>query len=170
MQDTKPNIVKIEDLGVFVLSYLMKNQVEVNHFKLQKVLYYIQAWHLVYFDQNPMFIEEPEAWVNGPVYRTIFDKLKKYPAHVPLKIEDPQKLDDWFEGIKSKLDLKPEQWSFLEEAVRHFGFKSHEKLILDTHSEKPWNEARQGLSLFDYSSNPISHKSMYDYYFSKKKK
>lgn len=34
--------------------------------KLQKLVYYCQAWHLVW-DGRPMFPEEIQAWASGPV-------------------------------------------------------------------------------------------------------
>lgn len=161
--------VNIETLGAFILAYLMKNRIEVNHFKLQKLLYYVQAWHLVNFDKHPLFDDEPEAWVNGPVYRKIFDKLKHHKGHVLLTMEDKE-LDTWFEQSKSELDLSELQWEYLEAAIKRFGFLSHEKLIMSTHLEAPWNDARKGLGLFDYSGNVISHESMYDFYSSRVKK
>ncbi|WP_307850044.1 MULTISPECIES: type II toxin-antitoxin system antitoxin SocA domain-containing protein [unclassified Saccharopolyspora] len=34
--------------------------------KLQKLVYYSQAWHLVW-DERPLFDEPVQAWANGPV-------------------------------------------------------------------------------------------------------
>lgn len=55
--------------------YLVKRyQVEgecITPAKLQKLLYYIQAWHLVHTNGHPLFVDEPEAWVNGPVYSAV---------------------------------------------------------------------------------------------------
>jgi len=38
--------------------------------KLQKLLYYSQAWYLV-FNKKPLFKDKIEAWVHGPAIRTI---------------------------------------------------------------------------------------------------
>ncbi|MGH2922383.1 MAG: Panacea domain-containing protein, partial [Gaiellaceae bacterium] len=40
--------------------------------KLQKLLYYCQVWHLVW-EGKPLFSERIEAWSNGPVVRDIYD-------------------------------------------------------------------------------------------------
>ncbi len=61
------NKVYILALADYVVLYLSKNNVEITHLKLQKIIYYIQAWSLVYHD-NELFNESPQAWVNGPVY------------------------------------------------------------------------------------------------------
>ena len=40
--------------------------------KLQKLVYYAQAWSLVW-DEKPLFDEKIEAWSNGPVVRDLFE-------------------------------------------------------------------------------------------------
>jgi uncharacterized phage-associated protein len=40
--------------------------------KLQKLVYYAQAWALVW-DDEPIFDEEIEAWANGPVVRGLYE-------------------------------------------------------------------------------------------------
>lgn len=51
------------------LSY--EKQRPVSNLKLQKLLYYAQAWHLAIFKQ-PLFNDEIEAWVHGPVVPEVF--------------------------------------------------------------------------------------------------
>ena len=41
---------------------------------------------------------------------------------------------------------------------------SDERLVLMTHSEEPWNEARKGLSPIERSENKISADIVFDYY------
>ena len=43
----------------------------VSNLKLQKLLYYAQAWHLAFFGA-PLFDEDFEAWVHGPVVPRVF--------------------------------------------------------------------------------------------------
>lgn len=46
--------------------------------KLQKLLYYAQAWYLVNKGKNKrLFIGKFEAWVHGPVNREIFNRFKE---------------------------------------------------------------------------------------------
>ena len=40
--------------------------------KLQKLVYYSQAWSLVW-DEKPLFEENVETWANGSVVRDLFD-------------------------------------------------------------------------------------------------
>ncbi len=158
--------VDIENLGVFILLYCEKNEISINHFKLQKLLYYIQAWHLVHFDGAMIFDELPEAWVNGPVYRKIFDHLNKTPANKNLVLDPKLKgdMDKHIQDANEKLNLTKEQNEFLQSILNHYGLMSHEKLIFLTHKEAPWNIAREGLGDFEYSDRKISAKNMQNYY------
>jgi uncharacterized phage-associated protein len=55
--------------------------------KLHKLLYYCQAWSLVW-DGEPLFEEEIEAWVSGPVIPYLYELHKgKFIADI-CKIND----------------------------------------------------------------------------------
>src|SRR5688572_8488221 len=47
----------------------------ISHLKLQKLLYYAQAWALVLLDQ-PLFAENFQAWVHGPVLPSVYRKYQ----------------------------------------------------------------------------------------------
>ncbi|MCB0280610.1 MAG: DUF4065 domain-containing protein [Calditrichaeota bacterium] len=150
--------VDILDLSRFLITYCKNNEIELNQLKLQKLLYYIQAWHLVYFNNDLIFDDVPEAWVNGPVYRKVYDVYK------PSVYRDLTKSDKVEE--LTTIDLNDEQIKFLESIMDHYGLMPHEKLVFLTHAEKPWNQAREGLSIFEYSNEKITHESMKSYYSS----
>ena len=54
---------------------------DLSALKHQKLLYYIQAWHLA-FNGTPAFEADFQAWIHGPVNREIYElyKDKKYLA------------------------------------------------------------------------------------------
>ena len=56
-----------------VASYILKKQGEMTTLKLQKLVYYCQAWSLVW-DEKPVYDEEIQAWANGPVEPDLFYK------------------------------------------------------------------------------------------------
>ncbi len=83
----------------------------ISPLKLQKLIYYAQAWHLVHFDKT-LFKDKIEAWSHGPVVPAIYerfdnecresisfekryDKRHKYPKM-------PIELDDFLEEIHVK--------------------------------------------------------------------
>lgn len=154
-----PTTVKINDLADFVICHFNKEGIEITPLKLQKILYYIQAWHLVFFD-HPLFKEAPEAWVNGPVYSIIYKEYKSYKNN-PIVVDiDDSKYQDKLNNI----NITDDQKEFLFEVLNVYGTMSAEKLVYLTHSEKPWNEARKGLNTFEIGTDPISFESMKNYY------
>ena len=51
--------------------YILEQKGDMFTMKLQKLCYYSQAWGLVW-DDEPLFDEDFEAWVNGPVCPELF--------------------------------------------------------------------------------------------------
>lgn len=160
--------IKISDIAQYTILRLIQNGQTICPLKLQKILYYIQAWHMVYFEGDKIFNDIPEAWVNGPVYRSIYDVYKSINMYTNIpfsffKLADKD-LDNSIIDKKESLKLEEQQYEFLEAIYIHYGSMSHDKLVYLTHSEKPWNSARDGLAPFEYSNNTISLEEMYLYY------
>jgi uncharacterized phage-associated protein len=62
-----------------VAAYIVDKQVSTTHsgipaMKLQKLVYYAQAWSLVW-DDKPLFSDRIEAWANGPVVPSLYETL-----------------------------------------------------------------------------------------------
>ena len=49
----------------------------MTNMKLQKMLYYQQGFHLAYFG-TPLFEEDIEAWMYGPVVPSVYEKYKGF--------------------------------------------------------------------------------------------
>src|SRR5436305_14795852 len=58
-----------------VAKYILTKTGTMTAMKLQKLVYYSQAWSLVW-DEAPLFPERIEAWANGPVVRALYDAHK----------------------------------------------------------------------------------------------
>lgn len=154
------DIYKIADL---VLCYCFENAISISPLKLQKLLYYIQAWHMVYFDRAMLFNDKPQAWVNGPVYPSIYTRFKAIPIYQELNPQNTG-ITNTFEEIENELQLDCEQLQFLNSIFMYYGVMSHDRLVFLTHSEKPWNEQREGLNPFEHSDKELSTDTMYNYY------
>lgn len=150
----------------FVILYCQNMGVSINPLKLQKLLYYIQSWNIVKFEKDILFEEMPEAWVNGPVYRPIYDKYKAdffRNENFPNSFDEEtlsKKIDESLKGLK----LSEEKQNLIFSVLNAYGKLSDERLVLMTHSEEPWNEARQGLSPIERSEKKISVDTIFDYY------
>jgi len=57
----------VEDVAI----YIMEQCGPMTAMKLQKLVYYSQAWHLVW-DEEPLFSDPIEAWANGPIVRSLY--------------------------------------------------------------------------------------------------
>src|ERR1700750_2947691 len=53
-------------------AYILKRHGPMTAMKLQKLIYYSQAWSIVW-DDDALFPEEIEAWKNGPVVRCLWE-------------------------------------------------------------------------------------------------
>jgi len=123
----------------------------ITHLKLQKLLYYAQAWSLVLLDR-PMFNAEIQAWTHGPVVPVIFRKYADYKMeNIPTPDNCPQ-------------DIGKEVEEVLQDVMRTYGIYEAKYLEKLTHQEEPWKEARKGLPLEARCNNIISLVTMKEFY------
>ena len=68
----------VGDVARYILERLAPDRFgdRVTAWKLQKLVYYAQAWSLVW-DEVPLFPERIEAWANGPVCPTLYQPKGK---------------------------------------------------------------------------------------------
>ena len=122
----------------------------LSNLKLQKLVYYAQAWHLAIHGE-PLFEEDFEAWPHGPVIPSLYEKYKKF-SWKPIQKEviEPR--------------MPREVIKFLEEVTDVYFACDAYDLERMTHQEDPWNLARGSLPIHDPSSNIINKKWMKEYY------
>jgi uncharacterized phage-associated protein len=135
-----------------VASYISKQTGEITAMKLQKLVYYSQAWSLVW-DENPLFDEEIQAWANGPVVPSL------YAAH-----KGQFKITEWNQGDSS--NLTAEQVETIDSVLNFYGGMNSQVLSDLTHSEEPWRNARIGLAHGERGKSVITHSAMAEYYSS----
>ncbi len=135
-----------------VAEYILKKRGRMTAMKLQKLVYYCQAWSLVW-DEKPIFPEKIEAWANGPVspklyfhHRGAFEVAPGY-----LEGANPDSLD-------------ATQSETVDRVLDFYGDKSSQWLSDLTHSESPWKNARRELKAGERGKNEISHAAMAEYY------
>lgn len=135
-----------------VAKYIIEKQGEMSAMKLQKLVYYSQAWSLVWDDEK-LFDEKIEAWANGPVVRDLYE------AHKGQFKVCCSTLIDGDSGI-----LSPDQRETIDSVIHAYGDKSAQWLSDQTHAELPWKQARKGLSDGDRGHAEIALDSMAEYY------
>lgn len=149
---------QIQDISDFVINACkVEGNSSHNVLKHQKLLYYIQAWYLA-FNNKPAFEGNFEAWVHGPVHRTVYNLYKNsHYIYSELEINDiknpmfAQGLDqDIINHINIVLEVyAPLSGSELEEL---------------THRERPWLEARGNISPYQRCEAIIPDETMAQYY------
>lgn len=133
-----------------VAAYILKKQGELSAMKLQKLVYYAQAWSLVW-DDKPLFKAKIEAWANGPVVRVLYDKHR---GQFSVK--------QWPAGDRTK--VVGEAKKTVDSVLSFYGDKSGQWLSELTHKERPWLEARKGLTDDDRCDKEITLAAMAEYY------
>lgn len=162
-------LVDIKEMAIYTgLSLIMKGM-SVSPLKLQKILYYEQSWHMVFFGrENTLFEDIPQAWVNGPVYPSIYHEYRYKVANMcdHLKVEHftDGDIHSKMESIVSKNGWDSETVELLDSIIMLYGSKTQNQLIFLTHAEMPWTEARKELPPYASSQNPISLDTMHSYY------
>ena len=97
----------------------------MSNMKLQKMLYYQQGYHLAVFD-TPLFEDNIEAWIYGPVVPSVYNHFKRFGAGgIAPEKETPIELDD------------DEERLFDDVCNAYINFSAI-GLMGKTHKEEPW--------------------------------
>lgn len=148
----KPNL-ETPKIRVFdVAAYILEQKGSMTTMKLQKLVYYSQAWSLVW-DEQPLFEEPIEAWANGPVVRDLFDYHRGMYQISSMPIGNPRLLNQ-------------EQRDTVDAVLEYYGNQPAQWLIDLTHMEEPWNQTRKGLPIQERGNRVIPLDMIADYYSS----
>lgn len=142
--------------------YILSKLENVSHLKLQKLLYYVDAWHLAVLDEA-LVNEDFEAWLHGPVVRSVYARFKAQGGFMYDSIYiDPQQKAAAIQNIEA--GLHRDQMELISDVLSEYGDKSDYHLECLTHSEEPWIEARKGVEAGEASQNRLSKETMKRYY------
>lgn len=131
--------------------YILNQTVSMPALKLQKLCYYAQVWTLVW-DDEPLFDEDFEAQLSGPVCPVLHDVCK---GQSPVKPENmPGKPENLSESQRRNIN----------EVVDHYGKKDARWLSQLVRMEQPWQDACEGFPFGEKCHSIISKESMAMYY------
>jgi uncharacterized phage-associated protein len=126
----------------------------ITHLKLQKVIYYCQAWHLALFGE-PLFKEEVQAWQHGPVVRSVWNRFSDNGWHA---------LSPEMRNAASDKEFTKKQRELMDEVWEAYGQLSGSQLRTLTHREEPWKATRGDLPEECRSDRVIKKELMRDFY------
>lgn len=149
-------LFSVSDKMLRVISYVFESLEEVTPLMLQKLLYFIQGIYYA-LSGSPMFVEDCEAWVHGPVYPEVYDLFRDFKYN---PIEDVR-----FAILDGTADeLTEDEQRVINLVVNTFGLYGGKVLERITHNEKPWRNARKGYGDNIPSKEPLRKESIKAYY------
>ena len=129
--------------------YFYSKNSELTDIQIQKLTYYAYAWYMVKNNGKKLFLEQPQAWVHGPVFRTLYDSMKNR---------------DFYQEDESINSIEVHIKAFLDIIYKIYGQFSGNELERMTHSELPWKNARKGKESYERSENLISDEDIMNCY------
>lgn len=123
----------------------------ITHLKVQKLLYFAEAWHQVIVERD-LFDEQIEAWAHGPVVREVYAKLADFGWQALDSNEEPSQ-----EFPKETLDV-------LELVVDLYDQFTAKQLEDMTHADSPWLDARGGIAPEARCANVIAKPAIKAYF------
>lgn len=126
------------------------NELHPELLKLQKLLYLAQGFSYA-FNDEALFEEDIEAWVHGPVVKSVYQEYKDY-KYSPIMITYETK--EFNENALSVLNYVKDNFS-------KYDSKYLENM---SHNQEPWILSREGLDPDERSDKTISKLSIANYF------
>ena len=133
-----------------VIAKWIINKIHPEPLKLQKLLYLAQGYSYAFYDR-PLFSDDMEGWVHGPVVPKVYKLYSLYKYNPIDIVYKEEKLD------KEALDVL----NYVIDKFSKYDAKYLEDL---THSQDPWIYSRDGLDPDERSDKTISKESIANYF------
>jgi len=135
-----------------IARYILNKLGIMSAMKLQKLLYYSQAWSMVW-DEEELFDTDFQAWANGPVLPSIYDQHRGM-----FKVGE----DNFIKGDADK--VIDDAADTVDKVLEAYGSKTAQWLSNLTHEEAPWLDARNGLPTSARSNHTITKGDIHLFY------
>jgi uncharacterized phage-associated protein len=139
-----------------VARYITEKTGEVTAMKLQKLMFYSQAWNLVW-EEEPLFADDFQAWANGPVLPNLYSRHRGC-----FKVSAAMFNDGNLDAVS------PAQRENIDKVLGFYGEQNAQWLSNLTHQEAPWKDARarDNCQPGDHSTEVITQSAIHEYYSS----
>ena len=126
------------------------NKTHPEPLKLQKLLYLAQGYSYAFYDR-PLFSDNMEGWVHGPVVRSVYVEFKEY-QYNPIDLEfNVEKLEQNAEDV-------------LKYVINKYAKYDNKYLENLTHQQEPWIMSREGLDPDERSDKTIQKEDIASYF------
>ncbi|MDE2290776.1 MAG: DUF4065 domain-containing protein, partial [Elusimicrobia bacterium] len=133
-----------------VAQYILDRMGPLTTMKVQKLVYYSQAWAIVLTDR-PIFTERIEAWAYGPIVPSLYNAHRGFFRISSVSDGNPGRISNEHKAV-------------IRSVVENYGPLNAQQLSDLTHSEKPWKKARKGYAPLERCNNVIRPEWMLEYY------
>lgn len=125
---------KVLDVCKYVIDYSNEKEYGISNLKLQKILYFIQAYFLIKQPSRCCFDDKIEAWDFGPVVPKAYRKYKQFgSSDIPTIID--------FEKSDSNDCITGDDKNLIKTVIDKFADYSATDLVGLTHNQSPWIDA-----------------------------
>lgn len=144
-------VTTLNSVADFLLCFAQEHGDTMTPLKLQKMVFYADAWFMALNDGSELIADKFEAWVHGPVARDLYVRFADYKWQpISEKIECPQ--------------LDTSVVEHLKEIYQVFGGYTAYELEQLTHQEEPWIEARGDLPEHEICRTALDKKLTAEFY------
>lgn len=134
-----------------VAAYILRKEgAAMSTVRLQMLLYYCQAWSIVWSDR-PLFREKVRAWVNGPVVMEVYRFCEGAFTVSDVPAGRPEILSE-------------DDRDTVDRVLGHYGEKPTRDLVYMAQMENPWRTARANLPGESLDAPEITGESIARYY------
>lgn len=122
------------DVCKYVIDYSNEKEYGISNLKLQKILYFIQAYFLIKQPSRCCFDDRIEAWDFGPVVPKAYRKYKQFGSS-----DIPTIMD--FEKSNGNGCITGDDKNLIKTVIDKFADYSATDLVGLTHNQSPWIDA-----------------------------
>lgn len=152
------------DVSRYIITYCNDKGYPISNLKLQKLLYFVQAYFLVKLDK-PCFKEDIVAWASGPVVIEAYKEFKEYGSNNIPQVKNyfsnniSNNLSQYQNLIPYQSNMEENDKIVIGNILNSYAGYSASRLVEITHHQSPWKDA-----YIPNSSNIISKQSIIDFF------
>ena len=136
---------RVLDVCRHIIKYSNDRRYGISNLKLQKLLYFIQAYFLIVRDE-PCFIEQIEAWDLGPVVPEAYHAYKQFGSNDIPFLDSFVRFDEknpWNPDYVQYIDsvITEDDKAIINLVIDKFADYTATDLVALTHKQLPWKQA-----------------------------
>lgn len=134
------------DVARYLVARFNYENIPLDNGRLQKILYFIKAWGLAYFEDG-VIDDDFEAYPSGAVCPIVYEKYKEWENNnIPMpNNEEPKEIIPLYHTKPYNI----EKIRFINAVAAQCLKLGHFGLTMFMSAQKPYTEAREGLGIFD---------------------